>query len=132
MLHRYARSIGGYQPTQASLRTWLYEIAANKLVDFYRSRSRQLTIIPLDLEIAQPFADDDLQKRMVDRVFAQAVNQLVATLPANTQSIFRLHIWAEHSFREIAQSLQMPENTVRTKYYRLISLLRKEFSDYGQ
>lgn len=124
------RTIGYYDAKRGSgFRTWLYRIAANKVVDWYRSRSYRAMVqsIPFDegntideSDFTQQFADSDVTERICD---------FVGGLPPDTQKIFRLHIFAKYTFAEIAVAVELPEGSVKSKYYRLIHLLRKEFAD---
>ena len=40
--------------------------------------------------------------------------------------IFQRKIFLEHSFREIAEDLGIPESTVKTRYYQMIRGIREE------
>ncbi len=121
------RTIGGYDPQKgAGFRTWLYRIAANKIADYYRSRSSG-TVEILPLEAVEPIDASDIGQRLEDRDFALRICEYVNDLPMDTQSIFRLHLFGSHTFEEIADSLQMPVGSVKSRYYRLIRTIRKEF-----
>ncbi|MDR1603351.1 MAG: sigma-70 family RNA polymerase sigma factor [Gracilibacteraceae bacterium] len=126
------RTIGRYDPKAASFRTWLYKVASNKLVDYYRSRARVSLSEPLLLDEAEPIDETDFTRRIQDGDFADRVCAFVGTLPPDTQRIFRLHIWGGQTFAGIASALEMPEGSVKSRYYRLINTLRKEFADYGR
>jgi RNA polymerase sigma-70 factor (ECF subfamily) len=128
----FLRTIGGYDPRKANLRTWLYRVAANKLTDFYRARSREILAEPLGLSETEPIDERDFARQVADSEFAERVSGFVGGEPPDTQRIFRLHVWGEWTFAEIAESLDLPESTIKTKYYRLTAKLRKEFSDYGE
>ncbi|KEH92214.1 hypothetical protein Z962_12295, partial [Clostridium botulinum C/D str. BKT12695] len=41
------------------------------------------------------------------------------------QQIFRLKLFAEYTFLEISKILEMPESTVKTKYYSIIRKIKK-------
>ena len=125
------RTIARYDPKRdAGFKTWLYKIAANKVIDYYRSRARHETLKTLPLDEAAPIAGADFAQRFENGDFAEKVCLFVGTLPPDTQKIFRLHIFGEYTFSEIAQATGLPEGSVKSKYYRLISLLKKEFADY--
>jgi RNA polymerase sigma-70 factor (ECF subfamily) len=108
----------------------LYKIAANKVVDYYRSRAWHEEVKTLPLDEVEPIAGADFIRNFEDRDFAERVCGLAGDLPPETQKIFRLHIFGGHTFTEIAESAGLPEGSVKSKYYRLINLLRKEFGDY--
>ncbi len=125
------RTIAYYNPKKAGFRTWLYKIATNKTVDYFRSRSKHpVEVLPID-EV-EPASKTDFTKQIEDAEFAGQVSDFIAGLPVDTQRIFRLHVFGGYTFREIADGLRIPESTVKTTYYRLINTLRKEFSDYDQ
>lgn len=57
------RTIAHYDPKKAGFRTWLYKIATNKTVDYFRSRSKQpVKVLPLD-EV-EPMWKRTLQNRL--------------------------------------------------------------------
>lgn len=119
------RSIDKYNPEKASFRTWLYRISVNKIIDFKR-RSRH-DMIALD-EVEIP-VEIDYQALVENKELFSAIDKYLSGLPFERQEIFRLKVFAEYTFAQIAGMLQKPESSVKTAYYRLISELRKEFSD---
>jgi RNA polymerase sigma-70 factor (ECF subfamily) len=60
---------------------------------------------------------------------ASRIQAHVGTFDADTQRIFRLKIFGEYTFAEIADMTETAEATVKTKYYRLLKNLRKEFGN---
>ncbi len=44
--------------------------------------------------------------------------------------MFRLHLYGEKTFPEIAEILGQTESAVKSQYYRLVDRLRKEFGPY--
>jgi RNA polymerase sigma-70 factor (ECF subfamily) len=125
------RTIAYYDSKKdASFKTWLYKIAANKVVDNYRSRTYKEAGKTLPLDEVEPIAEADFVHRFEDSDFAGKVCAYVDGLPPDTQKIFRLHIFGGHTFSEISEAVRLPDGSVKSKYYRLINLLRKEFADY--
>jgi RNA polymerase sigma-70 factor (ECF subfamily) len=122
------RTIAHYDRRKAGFRTWLYRIAANKTVDYYRSRAaHSLEALPVDE--TPPAVGFDMARHIENSEFAERVFAYLAGSPSGTQRIFRLHVFGEYTFKEIAVSLHIPESTAKTTYYRLMNALRKEFSD---
>ena len=122
------RTIAGYNSRKAGFRTWLYKIATNKIIDYHRSRStaKNKTLDIDDFEIVD---DVDFTQRLENKDLAVRIQAHIAAFDTDIQRIFRLKIFAEHTFADIALITEMSEATVKTKYYRMIKTLRKEFSD---
>jgi RNA polymerase sigma-70 factor (ECF subfamily) len=125
------KTIAGFDPKRgAGFRTWLYRIATNKVVDYFRSRSYKNGNRTLSFDEFEPVSEEDFTEQLADTHFSQNVCDYVGGFEADTQQIFRLHIFGGYTFAEISAMLEMPESSVKSKYYRLIKLLRKEFADY--
>jgi RNA polymerase sigma-70 factor (ECF subfamily) len=117
------QSIDGYDRKKAAFRTWLYRIATNKIIDCRRKSTR--VFLPIeDFELPD---DRDLIMRTENQAFLSEIEEYISTLDNDTQKIFRLRVYGEHTFPEIAAITNQPEATVKTRYYRLTSRLRKEF-----
>ena len=120
------QSIHRYDQKQAGFRTWMYRIASHKLADVFRSAESRFyrNAVPLDgLSLPE---DADLEEKWLETEQLGAIQQWIAGLPDEAQSILRLRFYGEKSFREIAEILKLPEGTVKTKYYTAIRFLRKE------
>jgi len=122
------QTITRYDNKQAGFRTWLYRIATNKIIDHHRSRSvlRSKVIDIDDFDIA---SEVDFTQWIDNEDLAERIIKHIATFDPEVQRIFRLKFYAEQTFAEIAMTLDLSENTVKTKYYRIIKNLRKEFGD---
>jgi RNA polymerase sigma-70 factor (ECF subfamily) len=114
----------------ASFRTWLYRVAANKVVDRFRSRSYRALTETLSLDDAEPIDESDFTERFAVGGFSEQVYARLGDLPPDTQTIFRLHVFGDYTFSEIAVMLGLPEGSVKSRYYRLINLLKKEFAGH--
>ena len=126
------RTLRFYDPKKgAGFRTWLYKIAANKITDYYRSRAVPITEA-LSLDEGEPVDETDFVKGLENKDLAARVCEYVNNLSADTQKIFRLHIWGQYTFAEIAASMQMPESSVKSKYYRLLNTLRGRYLKEGE
>ena len=52
-----------------------------------------------------------------------ALNEAVADLSDKEQAIIRLHFFENQTFADIALTLELSENTVKTTYYRSLKKL---------
>jgi len=120
------QSIKNYDEKKSNFRTWLYRIATNKVVDYYRSKAfREAQIAEFMEEDLVDEADFSLsiERKLELEQIIDYVNQLDVT----RQKIFRLKIFGEYSFVEIARMMQMSESTVKTKYYATQKMIRTQF-----
>ncbi len=122
MLH----SIKQYDASKASFRTWLYRIATNKIIDYRRKMHLQVVeLMGEDIQI-----ETDLLTTIENTELLHAIERYVSRFESETQAIFRLHIYFDKSFPEISEIIQLPEASVKSKYYRLQKKIRKEFGEY--
>lgn len=120
------RAIHTYDGRQAAFRTWLYRIAVNKTID--SRRKPRPGLVPLeDTELPDP---EDFAARVRDRALLEEIEACVSGLSPQVQAVFRLRVYGERSFPEIAAALGEKEAAVKTQYYRLMRRLRKEFDPY--
>ena len=61
----------------------------------------------------------------------ESIEVYVSGLDPSEQAVFRLRIYGEKTFPEIAAALGEPEAAVKSRYYRLLGRLRKEFGTNG-
>lgn len=113
----------------ASFRTWLYRIATNKLTDWFRSRSYNQMQTTIQLDDMEPVDHLNFTIQYENKETLERIGQYVSNFPADVQNIFRLHIYGVYTFSEIAHMTKQAEGTIKSKYYRLIRLVRKEFYD---
>lgn len=124
---RMLRSLAGYDRSKSSFRTWLYRIAASVLTDSRRKDARQP--MQIDIDDVSITSDEDFEHRIEQRDFARRVLQILTTKDELSQQIFRMKIFTDHTLSQIASALDMPESSVKSRYYRLLRELREEIDD---
>lgn len=117
------RSLKMHRPELASFKTWLYHIAFNRFID----HTRRISFLPLPSEDPGLQAEYDLLRQIADRDLLDRIDSYVSQYDAAAQEIWFLHLHQDIPFREIAGLLHMKEESVKSKYYRLLKLVRKEF-----
>ncbi|KAB8295602.1 RNA polymerase sigma factor [Bifidobacterium avesanii] len=127
------KSLPSYDPDRASFTTWLYRIAAYKVIDFRRRTNPEA----VSLDSAEDGASWDVpDERLADtaelvanRELLGRIEERVAACDPAVQEAFRLHLYAGQGFAQIAAAAGESESTVKARYYRLMAMLRKEFGD---
>lgn len=120
------RSLPSFDGRKASFRTWLYRVAANKVIDA-RRRIRPAPAPLEDTELPEPV---DFAAQVRDRMLLEQIETYVSALDPQIQAVFRLRLYGEKSFPEIAAALGQTESAVKSQYYRLMGRLRKEFDPH--
>lgn len=122
------QSISTFDYKKAGFRTWLYRIGTNKIIDYFRKNSAERKRIAdlgeYDIQDQTMFTINIENKELLLRL-----QDYINSLDVNSQQIFRLKIFAEYTFPQIASVLSLPESTVKSKYYRLLKIIREEFKD---
>ena len=121
------RALSTYDPKKAAFRTWLYRIAANKVIDA-RRQSRPVTT---PLEETELPVQEDFVSQIHDRELLERIESYVSGLSPSLQAVFRLRLYGEQSFGEIAAALGQSEAAVKSQYYRLLGRIREEFGPHG-
>lgn len=116
------RSLPTYSAKKASFRTWVYHIAAHKVIDLRRKKKIQYYPLEEQAEIAdgKDFTQDIQNKELLDEI-----EKLVCGEDPGVQEVYRLRVYGEHSFPEIAAATVQPESKVKAQYYRLIARIKK-------
>lgn len=117
----------------AKVSTWLVRIVVNEALG--RRRRKRVQIISLDADIASDhpgiqvtlMENPDLhpdQHAMRSELRAILENR-IDCLPDMYRTVFMLRAVEEMTTGEVGEALQLPEGTVRTRYFRARSLLRE-------
>ena len=97
------RALPGYRVERASFRTWLYRIAANKIID----TRRKPRPVPFPIEEMELPAAEDFVARVHDQALLETIEGYISGLNPGEQA------------------------AVKSRYYRLTGRLRKEFGADG-
>ncbi len=72
--------------------------------------------------------DREPERRRCDRRYAALMEARIDLLPEAFRTVFMLRAVEELSVEEVAAALEIPEATVRTRFFRARSLLRESLS----
>jgi RNA polymerase sigma-70 factor (ECF subfamily) len=118
------KSIHSYDENKSSFKTWIYKIASNKIIDFYRSKYYKYKTIVDEIEDCKLYSDVDIEKSFLLKEDAKEIMDILNTMESGVQEIFRLKVFADISFREIAILIGLSESTVKTRYYSTIKKIK--------
>lgn len=104
------RSASRYDPRRGAGAPWLYTVARNAVIDGVRRR-------PDPLEEPPDVASDEAgpETRVEQSWIAWRVHRALATLPDHERRLVELAYWSGLSQSEIAERLELPLGTVKTR-----------------
>ncbi len=114
------RTLSTYDPDQAKFSTWLNRIARNHLVDHYRRTRKDRATSTLDdqLPIADPSAGAHPMGRVESRERREILQAGLNRLSPDLREAVVLRDLQDMDYAEIAQVLEVPEGTVKSRINR--------------
>lgn len=113
---------------KSSVATWIYAIAHHKAISWLRRRRE----VELNEEAAAEIADESpsADAKLAEADVAMAISRLMERLSVDHRVVLQLAYFQEFSVSQIAEILDCPENTVKTRMFyarqRLKTLLEAE------
>lgn len=116
---------------ECSFSTWIYKIATNKCIDY--RRKNKIGALSFNEEYNNKIALDN-ESKSVDKSPEEIiitdeghreVHKIIHDLPDIYKTVVVMYHINESSYKEIAQTLDIPEKTVETRLYRARRLLKE-------
>jgi RNA polymerase sigma-70 factor (ECF subfamily) len=121
---RALQHIGSYRG--GSVQAWLFRIAHNELMNFFRSRRRKTAFIARLFLQTRDLQTDHPIEALIQSESQQQINRLILNLPDEQQELLALKIDGGLSAREIGAILGKSEGAVRVALHRIIEHIRME------
>jgi RNA polymerase sigma-70 factor, ECF subfamily len=115
-----------FDPSRGSLRTWLFSIERNLLIDMARTR-RRVEVRDATLEHTAEPVVDDVESAMVSWQVEEAMGLLT---PDHRAVIIELYFRGVTS-REMAERTGVPEGTIRSRLFYALKALRLTLQEMG-
>ena len=111
-----------YQPTKTPFRGWLYRIAGNTVIDYYRTHKETA-----DIDTQWRLADEQAspEEALLSAERSQSVRNAISQLKPSYQQVISLRFLDERDYPETAQVLDRQVNAVRVLQHRALSALQK-------
>jgi RNA polymerase sigma-70 factor (ECF subfamily) len=122
VFHKALEKIASFDASRGDFSTWLYRIARNRVIDYYRTKK---TTEPID--DAFDMGVDERTPETLDAI--RSLGQVTAyleTLDAKQREIIMLRVWEERSYREIAAIVGGTEDSVKMAFSRSIKAVREQ------
>jgi RNA polymerase sigma-70 factor (ECF subfamily) len=122
-----------------NIRAWLFRIMKNSYINRYRKETREPGMV--DYDDIENFYDsirdestdtNDLQKRMYNNMLSDEVIEALQSLPEDFRTVVILCDIEGLTYEEIADFLNCPIGTVRSRLHRGRKILEEKLYDYAK
>lgn len=132
---RAFRALKGFKG-QAKFSSWLYRITLNLCRDWIRREKRTpLAQAPEGIDLIELAGEgtvsESIEELVGRRELGRAVSKAMATLPEEQRTAIILKEYHGLTFQEIAELLDCPLSTVKTRLYQGLSVVRKQLQQAG-
>lgn len=116
-----------YQSRGFCFGSWLYRIATNNLMDYYR-RNKTLEV-SLD-EVENSFVDGENQSEMIEKKQQRAaIEKVFLRLPERYKEILQLRYFAELEIEEIAETLKISKVHASVLIHRALKCFKDKYKE---
>jgi RNA polymerase sigma-70 factor, ECF subfamily len=126
------RAIGGFRG-DAAFYTWLYRIAINTAKNYLVSNDRKMLDQALDADDAEQFESGDWlrefatpERELMASELKHVIFSTIGKLPAELKEAITLREMENLSYEEIAQVMDCPIGTVRSRIFRAREVIDNE------
>ena len=114
----------------ANFKGWMFTIMRNIFINNYRKSFRENTIVDSSDDLYRLNLPQDSGLETPDGAFAiSEISSIIAGFPDDFRKPFSMHI-AGYKYEEIAERLQMPLGTVKSRIFFTRKRLREILKDY--
>lgn len=113
--------------------TWLYRIAINTAKNYLTARARRPPAMDVDALDATNYYDapelkefETPESNLISNELEQTIQQAIQDLPEDTATAIRLREFEGMSYEEIAQVMDCPIGTVRSRIFRAREAIEKQ------
>ena len=104
---------------------FLYKVAHNKAIDFFRSAKRSQALQQALWEtMAEAPADDNADSRLLLKNTDALIKEAISQLSPQRKKVFELRHYEDLSYAEIATTLNLSSNTVRNHLAASLQFIR--------
>jgi RNA polymerase sigma-70 factor (ECF subfamily) len=131
--------------SQSSLNTWLFRIAGNLCIDYFRRSKKHRAIAysldePVSSETAEtgesghelPDSTYEPHRLFEQKELSEHIQQALEQMPEKLRSVLLLHDIEGLPYEEIAQVIECPLGTVKSRLFNARLQLRQRLSGYLQ
>ncbi len=109
-----------FDSRKASFKTWVYQIARNRLIDHYRTQKPSDAIE----QAATVPAASDVVGDLETTLHREHIQKLLEQLPDESRELVTMRVWDDLSYKEIADITGKPEANLKVQFSRALQKLK--------
>jgi RNA polymerase sigma-70 factor (ECF subfamily) len=127
---RVVENIKSYNSEKSHFKTWLYTIATNMMIDYFRTTKKRSHE---DIEVAEGVAEASPGPASLARAQQnrELVHRVIAALPERHQQILLLKYFSDLSLPEIAETLDVTPNNAGVMINRALKSFQLTYQRYA-
>jgi len=112
--------------------SWLFRIAVNESIDFIRSQKRKNeesleSAVERGLEVRDQSATADVHASHARNMETRSVQKALVSITPEMRSMIILKVYEEKTFDQIAEILDLPLSTVKSRLYKALEELGRSY-----
>ncbi|MFA5248339.1 MAG: RNA polymerase sigma factor [Patescibacteria group bacterium] len=119
------KKIKDFIPSGAGFGAWLYRIARNRVIDYYRTNKKNY-----NLEVAENLSDEGRWAEGEDnRLLVTELQEKLEILKPEQRDIILMRAWDELSYKEIATIIGKSEAAAKMLFFRALKILKEKLPE---
>ena len=107
-----------YESEKASISTWIYTIARNEVIDYYRTR-HATEEVPEDIRDESETETEIIQQETLDEL-----SDALEMLDTRERELIILHYYEKETLRSIAKMMKISYDQTKNMHYKALKRLR--------
>lgn len=117
-----------FDEKKGSFKSWIFQIARNYLIDYFRINKHKETTSLDKLENVLK-EESDTQKLAQNEIEKEIIKEAIDTLPAHKKELVTLRYFSGYSYEEIAEITNENENKIRVSVHRILQELKRKLGE---
>lgn len=124
----FYRALKGFDKFRgdSSIFTWLAAIAKRTYYASLKAKKREVSCLDITEIVDSYFVEESMEDQVMRALVTQRVRTLLQELPAKYRDVVLFRIYADMSFAQIGETMNISENSAKVIYYRAKNMLKEK------